>query len=409
MDRPLIEDGAVVVRDGAIMDVAPAAQAVKTWSPADVQDLGDVVLVPGLVNPHTHLELSNCTSSEPPRGATVGTSFVDWIRSMSQRLGRERFTPEQIFPAATRRGIEQCLRFGVTTVGDISNQMHLTRPVLRKSPLRCVSYGEVLGLARRRPRLDEMLPLAMDRSLESDRLIVGLSPHAPYTVDLHGFRQCLALARQDHLPLATHLAEVPDESDFLVHHRGPFREIWETLGQWSDDVPTYPGPPIAFAEAIGLLDHPTLLAHVNYASDEEIGTLARGRASVVYCPRTHAYFGHPPHRWREMLSAGVNVAVGTDSCASSPDLNPIEELRLLHRLAPEVPPRDLWEMVTWRAAKAVTLEDRVGSISVGKRADFVSFAADRGDPLRQVLEQDVLPTGVWIDGQPTIVVPKPPD
>src|SRR5262249_49621367 len=152
------------------------------------------------------------------------------------------------------------------------------------------------------------------------------------------------------MPLATHLAETPDEHAFLKSKTGAFRDVWETLGKWSDEVETHQGPPIAMARDIGLLDFPTLLAHVNYCHDDEMAMLARGRASVVYCPRTHAFFDHPPHRWREMLARGINVAVGTDSCASSPDLNIVDDLRLLHKIAPEVPAFDLWEMAATRAA-----------------------------------------------------------
>src|SRR5207253_5134070 len=136
-----------------------------------------------------------------------------------------------------------------------------------------------------------------------------------------GYRRCLAAAKYFGLTLATHLAETPHEEEFLASHAGPFRELWEFLGAWDEQVPTFAGGPIRYAQSLGLLDYPTLLAHVNYCDDAELALLARGRASVVYCPRTHAFFGHPPHRWREMLSRGINVAIGTDSCASSPDLN----------------------------------------------------------------------------------------
>ena len=125
--------------------------------------------------------------------------------------------------------------------------------------------------------------------------------------------------------------------------------------------------------------------------DEEMDMLASGQASVVYCPRTHAYFGHPPHRFREMLSRGINVAIGTDSCASSPDLNIVGELRLVHRMAPEVPRGTLWEMITTRGATAIQQADNIGSLTAGKLADFVVFPASTDDPLKEILEEKVLP------------------
>ena len=109
------------------------------------------------------------------------------------------------------------------------------------------------------------------------------------------------------MPLATHLAETPDEATFLADHTGPFRDLWSYIGAWDQDVPSFAGGAIRFAKATGLLDYPTLLAHVNYCDDAEMELLAQSKASVVYCPRTHAYFAHPPHRFREMLASGINV------------------------------------------------------------------------------------------------------
>lgn len=392
-DRPVIRDGAVVFESGRVLAVGLYADVARQYPGATVTDLGDCILLPGLVNPHTHLELSTCVSGTNHEG-----SFADWIQALPKRLRRHELPPEEIFPPATRTGIDQCLRFGVTTVGDISQQSHLTRPILAASPLRCVSYGEVLGLAKLKPRFDELFPLAIDTTHQTDRLYVGLTPHAPYTVDLPGYRQCLDAARGQGLPLATHLAETTNEEEFLSHHAGPFRGIWDALGLWADPVETFRGRPIQFAQAVGLLEYPTLLAHVNYCDDQEIALLAAGQASVVYCPRTHAYFNHPPHRFLDMLRAGVNVAVGTDSCASSPDLNLLDDLRLVHRLHLSIPPEQLFSLITTNAARALRLHDSVGRLAPGMHADIVAFPVRGDDPLTELLEGDLLPDRQWIGG-----------
>ncbi|HWP39831.1 MAG TPA: amidohydrolase family protein, partial [Tepidisphaeraceae bacterium] len=143
------------------------------------------------------------------------------------------------------------------------------------------------------------------------------------------------------------------------------------------------------------------LAHVNYCEQSDLELLSRGQASVVYCPRTHRYFGHPPHRWREMLACGINLAVGTDSCASSADLNIVQDLRLLHQMAPDMPSQALWRLATVAAARALGMHDSIGSLTVGKRADMVAFPVARGDgddPLGAILRDQRTPTGVWIDG-----------
>jgi cytosine/adenosine deaminase-related metal-dependent hydrolase len=287
-------------------------------------------------------------------------------------------------------------------VGDISAQFAVTRPLLRHGPLRVLSFGEALGLAKARDRFEKAIDGAIDGRMASDFLHVGLSPHAPYTVDMPGYHQCVQLARQRQIPLCTHLAETIDEEQFLREQRGPFREIWEGLGTWADDVTTYDGSPVAFARAIGLLDVPALLAHVNYAGDDELAMLAAGRASVAFCPRTNAYFGHKPHRWREMLERGINVAVGTDSCASSPDLNLVDDLRLLWRRHGHAIDSDvLWRLATVNAAAALQWDSRIGSLTPGKLADLTAFSfIGDVDPLAAVLDDDTaLPTATWIGGK----------
>jgi cytosine/adenosine deaminase-related metal-dependent hydrolase len=258
-------------------------------------------------------------------------------------------------------------------------------------------------MGERRGLLDERLQAAADRAQEGGRLRVGLSPHAPYSVELAGYTRCVALARGNGYPITTHLAESADEATFLAEHAGPLRRIWDFLGAWDEHVPRFAGGPIRFANELGLLGVPSVLAHVNYCDDAELELLAAGRASVVYCPRTHAYFGHPPHRWRDMLAAGVNVAVGTDSTASSPDLNVVDDLRLLRQLAPDVPASELWQLVTTRAAAALGIGTTVGSLAPGKQADFVSFrVSGQDDPLEALLREPGVPQGVWIAGQSVV-------
>ena len=394
MDRPMIRDGGVVFARGTIVDVGDARSLRAAHPDAAVEDLGAAVVMPGLVNPHTHLELSHCDPGDPP------ASFCDWIIALADRSGRNSGIPhERLYGDATRRGIQQCLAFGVTCVGDISQQMHITRPILRDGPIRSVSYGEGIGLAKMRPRFEQLLPRAVDQTHASERLRVGLTPHAPYSVDLPGYRQCIALAREHNLPLATHMGETPHEREFLERHTGEFRNLWEVIGQWSNGVETMRTGPIDFAREVGLLDYPTLLAHVNYCDDRELDVLAGGRASVVYCPRTHRFFGHAPHRWRDMLARGINVAIGTDSCASSPNLDLVADLRLLHEIAPDFPVEQLWRMATTRAARALQMDGQVGALGAGMAGDLVVFEAASGDPLTEILEEQRLPAQVWIAGK----------
>jgi aminodeoxyfutalosine deaminase len=392
MDGRLIRDGAVWVRDGRVAAVGEYRKL--RGAAVDVTDAGQAVLIPGLVNAHTHLELSDCTPGERPMDGLEG-----WLVRMLTRTRLEPAELESRSAHGVKTGLGQCLRFGVTSVGDISRQCHITRPILREGPLRVTSFGEVMAMAQRRGLLEPRLELATDRSYQSEFVRIGITPHAPYSIEPEGYRRSLEAAKANGMPLATHLAESRAEWEFLEEHRGPLKDLWDAWLTWDNQVPRYAGGPIRMAKELGLLDYPTVLAHVNYCSDEELELLAGGRASVVYCPRTHDYFAHRPHRFREMMAHGINVAVGTDSCASSPDLNLVEDLRLVRRLYPELDAELLWRMATVNGAKALRVEDEVGTIVAGKRADLVAFAVSTDEPLLEVLEDAMQPCEVWIGGQ----------
>lgn len=393
MTGSIVADAAVAVRDRRIAGVGKWADVRLAFPVATVHDFGDAVILPGLVNAHSHLELSDLT---PPPGRMA---LADWLGAVVKQAAPPGEVGEARVARAVRAGVADCLRFGVTCIGDISNRCITTRGVLVNEMLRVVSYGEVLAMASRRGLLDERLAAAATFDNQTDLLRVGISPHAPYSVEISGYQKCLERARRNGLPIATHLSESREEQEFLASGTGPLRELWNRIGGWDESVPKFPGGAIRMAKELGYLDYAkSLLAHVNYCDDEELKLLAAGCASVVFCPRTHAYFGHPPHRWREMLALGINVAVGTDSRGSSPDLNLVDDLRLLHRLAPQVPPVQLWEMATTRGAKAIGNEDICGKLVVGLAADLAIFPVTSNDPLREILENDAKPIAVWIDG-----------
>jgi cytosine/adenosine deaminase-related metal-dependent hydrolase len=392
MTGPVLRDTAVAFDHRQIFAVGPARDLRLTHADAHTIDLGNAVILPGLVNPHTHLELTNVTRPDP------ASNFVDWILAIRDQLSTVPDFPNFI-RQSTQEGIRQSLRFGVTTLGDITLNPTLTRPLLNASKIRAISFGEVLGMAGRSAQFDQRLAEATDSQHQSESLQIGIEPHAPYSLDLAHYRRCVDFAAQHHLPLATHLAETPHEAPFLAHHQGEFRRLWQALGAWQDDVTQHPGGPIRAMKDVGLLDHtPTLLAHVNYCNDEELDILADSRASVIYCPRTHAYFNHPPHRFRDMLARGINVAIGTDSRASSPDLNLLDDLRLVHCLHPDLPPLTLFELITTRAARALGMQHRVGIITPGAAADFCIFPTTTNDPLPEILNTPMTPSQVWLNG-----------
>jgi cytosine/adenosine deaminase-related metal-dependent hydrolase len=394
MDRPVIRHGAVVISGERIIAIGDLQNLRAKLPDAPLEDLGQSIIVPGLINAHTHLELSHIQREPAPSGG-----LADWLIRVIKKNILPQGELEKAVAKAVAIGVRQCIHFGVTTVGDISRNCRLTRSILSRLPLRVVSYGEVQAMGERRILLDERLAAAAEKS-EALNLRIGISPHALYSIEPEGYRRCLLEARQRNLPLATHLAESPDEVTFLAHHGGSLRKVWDFLGGYDHDIPTFQLGPIRLAQTLGLLDYPkTLLAHVNYCDDAELDILAAGKASVVYNPRTHAYFQHPPHRWREMLARGINVAIGTDSTASSGDLNLMEDLRLLRKLAPDYPVAEIWQLATTRAARALDVAPISGSITPMKLADLAVFPATGPDPLASILDEPIPLSRLYIGGE----------
>jgi cytosine/adenosine deaminase-related metal-dependent hydrolase len=207
----------------------------------------------------------------------------------------------------------------------------------------------------------------------------GLSPHAPYSVADSLFDNVLALAASTDTSVAMHLAESPEEIDFLRTRRGPFRDLLEDLGVWNAPALAVSCAPIDYLKILARAPR-GLVIHGNYLDSDALDFLAKqaSRLALVYCPRTHAYFGHPRHPAAELLRRGGAVALGTDSRASNPDLDMWSEMRFAAEQHPDLRPADVLRMGTLGGAQALGRADDVGSLDAGKRADLTIVAAEFG-------------------------------
>ncbi len=399
VESPVIENGAILMREGRIEAVGRA----RELRAVNVIDYGDAVICPTFVNAHTHLELSLLATKVPP-----GPDFVDWLRRLISTTSPSAATEEGV-QQAVREGVRQSLSCGVTTVGDITTHPAWTRPVLANAHLRAVSFGEVIAIGNRRNLLAERLDAAASPEHASEHLRIGISPHAPYTVEPDAMRACAERARRIRAPICIHLAETDHEEPFTSRGEGPFADHLRDLGVWDDAIPVTGLRPVKLARETGLFSPTTVVAHVNYVTDEDIRVLADSGVSVAYCPRTHHAFGHPPHRFRRMQKAGINVCIGTDSLASNPSLSILDELRFLRREYPDVPPETLLAMGTLNGARALGFDETVGSLRAGKRADLVALPlpdTGRLDRWNQMFETTRPPLAVYSAGvlQPTIAI-----
>lgn len=368
-------------------------------------DVGRSVLLPALVNAHAHLDLTDVG----PREYERERGFPGWL----QMVLRSRATDEAGIRRATEHGIQKSLRGGVIAVGDIAGTGHI-EPVeaLRDSPMMGVSFVEYFGLGPRQAEaIDQMTSLARGgATVAHERVRMGLQPHAPYSAGIDVFNAAVALERETGAPVATHLSESVDEIEFIERGTGMLRELLQMIGVGDDVVRRHFGhgerPIRQLREPLAAA--PILAAHVNVASDEEIEFLATTKTSVAWCPRGHRYFGHlekvGPHRWREMVKAGINVAVGTDSIINLPPdetdrISTLDDLRLLSRTG-EGDDALLLRLATINGAKALGLDELMFSLVppvraarplAGLIAVEVGGIEPSESPLRAVMRSSAVP------------------
>lgn len=384
---PAIESAAIEIVGGRVRAAGPVREVA---GPPEI-DYGDAVILPAFVNAHTHLELSDLAGRVPP-----DCDFMGWLRRLMTHLA----TPpaRDALEASVRRGVGESLSHGVLTIADITRYPHWTRGVLAASPLRSVSFGEVIAIGARRKFLSERLDSAARSDVVAETLRIGVSPHAPYTVEPEALRACAARARQSGLPLTVHLLESPDELEFCRSSAGPLAEYLREIGVWDDHIPASGCTPVELMDRTGILGPSTLLAHVNYATGDDMARIASSGASVVYCPRTHAAFGHAPHPFRQMLAAGINVCVGTDSLASNPSLSILDELRFLRRRDPTFSTDELLRMGTTRGAIALGWSDRTPFPRTGAEASFVVVPLAGRSRWDSIFDNDLPPIAVYNRG-----------
>ncbi len=361
-----------------------------------VIDCGNAILMPGLVNAHTHLELGAFHDAVEPTD-----EFVAWLSELAPKMRSMDADREQV-EASVRDGLQSCLMGGTTHVGDISRFAHIARNTIAGIDVRphVTSYGEVLGSQMERP--DQLLNQSTNLRHRSADLVMGISPHATYSVTKGVLLKCIVVAAALRAPVCIHAAESLEEEEFLLRGTGPLREFLESMGACDSTYKPIGVRPIEFLSRSFALKPNTLLAHCNYVNRDEIKQIAEARTSVVYCPRTHHAFGHPPHPFVEMLDAGVNVCLGTDSLASNPSLSMLDEIRFLRRHRSDVSAEMILRMATVSGIIALRARGETHHSPIGSLADLVAIPLDPqgpADPLENILASELSPTHCVVAGQ----------
>ena len=367
---PPLRDAAVVVENGRIAWVGPSAEATA----AHHEQLGEAVLLPGLVNAHTHLELTGL------RGFLEGLPFGDWLRALT--LARRDVLSDDDLLDASRHGVAEALRAGITTLADCSASGAPLRALV-DAGVRGRVYLETFGPD---PRQCDTALRALREGVDrlqrdaSALVSVGVSPHAPYTVSEALFAAVAAYAHDAQLPIATHVAESRAESQFVRDGAGPFAERLRVR-----DIPVRAtdASPIALLERTGLLGPSTLLIHAIHVSPDDIARIGTHGATVVHCPISNAKLGQGIAPVGALRAAGVPLGLGSDSVASNDAMDLVQEARqavLLQSLATETPDamsaHEALALATAGGARALGLPSGLGTLSVGAPADLAAFRLD---------------------------------
>lgn len=396
------------MRGDRIEAIGTATELTRPTDAAAV-DLGEVILLPGLVNAHCHLDYTHMAGQIAPSG-----SFTDWIKCITTLKGT--WTTED-FRASWLAGADMLVRRGVTLVGDVEALPELLPEVWDRTPLRGISFLEMTGVkSRRDPSAILGEALAKAGALHHPRWRPGLSPHAPYSTVPALLRLSGEAARARGWRATTHVAESVEEYEMFLHARGP---MYEWLARNERDMNDCGGvSPVQHLERHGLLGANLLAVHVNLLHPGDAERLATHGVHVVHCPRSHAYFQHRPFARPGLERAGVNLCLGTDSLVTvhrhqDQVLDLFAEMRQMLTQAPGLDPAHLVRMATLNGARALGYDEWAGKLAAGGWADAIAvpFGGGAADVAEAVVHHagDVTASqiaGAWAVAPPEGSVPE---
>jgi cytosine/adenosine deaminase-related metal-dependent hydrolase len=396
-----IHRGSIAIDGGVVVGVDDRV-------PVDAVDLGSVAILPALVNAHTHLELSYLRGQIPPT-----ERFLDWIRTIMATRRQYPDASDRRIVDAAGAAIAEARASGTGLLGDISNTLVTTR-LLRDAAMPAQVFYELL-------RFNASDPESMTREARAKanaaagngngNVRVSLAPHAPYSVS-PGLFAAIRADLDAHAGEVTsvHLGESPEEIEFIKRGTGPWRALLEELGVWTDEWEPPGTSPVEYLEQLGFLDRRVLAVHGVQFDGDDLDRLRARNMTIVSCPRSNQHVGVGAPPLEAFYAMDVNVAFGTDSLGSVPDLNLFSELAEARRLAPRVPARALLESATRQGAAALGFEEEFGTIEPGKRAQLIAVRTPAGvDDVEEYLVGGIEPSAIrWLDQKtPNAQLPTP--
>ena len=379
MDRAPIENGAVAVSENQIVDVG-SFDELKTRNAGNTVDLGEQLLLPGLINAHCHLDYTCLRGKIRPQ-----KSFTDWIRAINAQ--KSQLSPGD-YVTSIKDGFEEAKKFGTTAIANLTAFPQSIAQI--RPPIRTWWFAELIDV-RGPERVDELVDAAMDAmrsssecadtsALSKRRHVAALqtpkwslAPHALFTASSSLFRCCQEIAKREHIPLTTHLAESREEMEMFRDASGPLYGFLKSIGRSMDDC----GNETPLGLFFGTLDRAAprwITAHLNELIESDFDLLERldPKFHIVHCPRSHKYFHHSAFAFDRLSSLGFNICLGTDSLASNESLSLFAEMRAFQRNFPQISPEEILKMVTVNPARALRCENALGQIQPGFEADLVA-------------------------------------
>jgi 5-methylthioadenosine/S-adenosylhomocysteine deaminase len=359
-DKPLLDNGAVVYRNGIILAVGPASKLISAYPGHQVNLLANAVLMPGLINVHAHLELPALLDRIRAK------SFSDWIINL---IRAKRGLSSKDYQSATWVNIKTLIKTGTTTVGEICT--HGVSPALiRKSGLRAMVFFETITMSQHaeNPPSPPFVKGGMGRLIQ-----FGYSPHSPYTVSEPVLRALSRFSRKKNIRLAMHIAESKDETKLLQGKKSGLENLYRLAG-WDLDSAPRDDSSVRYLNRIGFLSSNLLAVHTVQVTDKDIMLINKSNVSIAHCPRSNRETGVGKMPLKLFLDAGVIVGLGTDSLASSPNLNMWDEMRYAYRIhrSDGVSAEDIFRLATINGAKALGLDNEIGALEPGKKADIIA-------------------------------------
>ncbi len=371
MDGPPVVDGAVVVDDNAIVAFGKFEE-VRWMDDGEVIDLGRMVLMPGLINAHCHLDYSTLRYAISP-----SKSFAAWVKRIN---AVKRTLTSDDYLQAIARGFRELEKWGTTTVCNVEAFPELMNE-MPEPPIRTWWFYEMIDI-RHRITTDEVVRGALSFFQRQPHSLsrFGLSPHAPYTASRSLYDLANSCAETFRMTLTTHVAESREEREMFADRRGPLYDFMKSLGRSMEDCGGH--SPFGRLWQSGAIDENWLLVHMNELSESDFNLIAslppERLPHIVHCPGSHAYFEHTPFPFRRLRELGVNLSLGTDSLASTHSLSLFEEMRRLRANEPSLTAREILETVTLNPARALQWSGRLGTISPGAVADLIAIPTVNG-------------------------------